>query len=367
MEKQFRESKYLVYYVLVGFLGFMYLFGTFVAPSGYQTAGIDFDKGGEIIEPEPEPVPIKIKNVPPVASITTIFPNPAEIGETINFRGNGADSDGEIASYEWVSSINGVFGKTTDVSTTSLSKGEHGIFFRVKDNDNQWSLYARTKVAVIAAVPVEEPIPLPVEEPVEGSVPVEEPVPEPIKIANEAPIAIAGATPISGNAPLTVSFSARSSYDVDGQIGEYIWEFGDGTQAAGATPTHTYSTAGTYTATVTVTDNLGATTARELIIKVGGGEQLGCTANNFVIADIEGLDVTELANSVGFPGQWALYVTGTPIAIEKTTALKPDPRNAVTEIIPGWENDIEEHRKWCIPNQRWYWVTYPAQLTQVLG
>ncbi len=59
------------------------------------------------------------------------------------------------------------------------------------------------------------------------------------------------------------SFNASGSTDSDGTIAQYNWDFGDGNTLdnGGATPSHTYSNAGTYTATLTVTDNEGCSTS----------------------------------------------------------------------------------------------------------
>lgn len=74
---------------------------------------------------------------------------------------------------------------------------------------------------------------------------------------NQPPIANASATPTSGYLPLTVQFSSAGSSDPDGTIVEYYWTFGDafGTHSYEANPTYLYDYAGTYTATLTVTDN----------------------------------------------------------------------------------------------------------------
>jgi len=58
---------------------------------------------------------------------------------------------------------------------------------------------------------------------------------------------------------LTCNFSASSSNDPDGDITAYDWTFGDGSSASGLTTSHGYTTAGTYTVTLTVTDNQDAT------------------------------------------------------------------------------------------------------------
>ena len=54
------------------------------------------------------------------------------------------------------------------------------------------------------------------------------------------------------------SFDAGGSSDPDGTIASYAWDFGDGSTGTGATATHTYAAAGTYTVMLTVTDDKGA-------------------------------------------------------------------------------------------------------------
>ena len=56
-----------------------------------------------------------------------------------------------------------------------------------------------------------------------------------------------------------IIFNASSSYDPDGNITKYKWDFGDGnvTEVEGAVITHTYSISGNYTVKLTVTDDKG--------------------------------------------------------------------------------------------------------------
>ena len=66
--------------------------------------------------------------------------------------------------------------------------------------------------------------------------------------------ASAAGSPTTGNAPLNVSFTGSAT----GGKGpySYSWNFGDGSATSTAqNPSHTYTTAGTYTATLTVTDS----------------------------------------------------------------------------------------------------------------
>ena len=58
---------------------------------------------------------------------------------------------------------------------------------------------------------------------------------------------------------LECSFDAGDSADPDGTISAYAWNFGDGTTSTGGTAQHEYAAAGTYTVTLTVTDNDAAT------------------------------------------------------------------------------------------------------------
>ncbi len=71
----------------------------------------------------------------------------------------------------------------------------------------------------------------------------------------------------SGTAPLTVKFLSHAE-DQDGTIVSYIWNFGDGETSTEQFPTHTYNSPGTYTVTLIVTDNQGATGMANLTITV---------------------------------------------------------------------------------------------------
>src|SRR5436305_2491303 len=75
------------------------------------------------------------------------------------------------------------------------------------------------------------------------------------------PAARMSVTPVSGVTPLAVTADASTSTDTDATpISAYTFDFGDGTVVgpqAGATTTHTYTKAGTYTVTATVKDSGG--------------------------------------------------------------------------------------------------------------
>ena len=77
-------------------------------------------------------------------------------------------------------------------------------------------------------------------------------------IVTEAPKPTADftASPLTGNTPLSVQFTSRTS----GTITNYYWEFGDGETSGKTNPTHIYSSQGTWTVTLTVTGPGGTAT-----------------------------------------------------------------------------------------------------------
>jgi len=77
-------------------------------------------------------------------------------------------------------------------------------------------------------------------------------------VDNQAPTADANG-PYTGTSNVAVSFSSAGSGDPDGTLAGYTWDFGDGATSTQANPSHTYAAPGSYTVTLTVTDDSGAT------------------------------------------------------------------------------------------------------------
>lgn len=97
------------------------------------------------------------------------------------------------------------------------------------------------------------------------------PPPPPPPPPSNNPVASFTYSPVSGDAPLAVTFDGSSSYDPDGNIVAYNWGLGDGTTGTGALVTHTYTRSGHFAVRLTVTDNdgkTGSTTKYVDVIKV---------------------------------------------------------------------------------------------------
>jgi PKD repeat protein len=128
------------------------------------------------------------------------------------------------------------FANITDVSDTMMrADGEYAVLASSGTVEPRWTWYFQSPHSWLATVLALSPA--------SGT-------------ANQPPVAAFGSS-CSG---LTCAF-ADSSSDPDGSIASHSWTFGDGGSSTAQNPSHTYAAAGTYTVTLTVTDNQGATSA----------------------------------------------------------------------------------------------------------
>ncbi len=104
---------------------------------------------------------------------------------------------------------------------------------------------------------------------------------------------------------LTVYADGGNSSDVDGQVVGYAWDFGDSTTASGSLASHTYGADGSYTITLTVTDNGGATNSTTTAVSVA--------ASNFVpnLINNPSLGGYPDATNTGVPSGTTLTASGT--------------------------------------------------------
>lgn len=88
-----------------------------------------------------------------------------------------------------------------------------------------------------------------------------------VESGDHAPVAVAGGatTGVEGS---PVSFDGTGSSDPDGEALTYAWDFGDGTTGTGASPTHVYADNGSFSATLTVRDPIGADDSQQRAVTI---------------------------------------------------------------------------------------------------
>ena len=113
---------------------------------------------------------------------------------------------------------------------------------------------------------------------------------------NHVPTALATATPLTGLAPLSVTFSGSESTDSDGSIASYAWSFPDGTTQSGASVTKQFINPGAYNVRLTVTDNEGAMS--EVVVMVTVTRPLSSPTASFTYSPTSG----DIPLAVSFDG-----------------------------------------------------------------
>lgn len=71
-----------------------------------------------------------------------------------------------------------------------------------------------------------------------------------------------------GNPDTQFSLDGRPSFDLDGNIMSYVWDFGDGKSGNAVTTSHSYAAPGNYTVRLTVRDNEGAAATTTTLLQV---------------------------------------------------------------------------------------------------
>jgi parallel beta-helix repeat protein len=267
-----------------------------------------------------------VSKQPPIAVIDSIEPNPAKQGkDTISFIGHGNDSDGSIVAYNWTSNMDGLLNTSASFTkpASELSVGMHIIYFSVQDNEGAWSSAATENLTILTNQPpiasfTYSPVNPAVNETVifnasssldsDGSIVsynwsfgdgnvsnitevivmhsyssvgnytvnltvtddegATNTTSRDLQICLKPPIATFACSPPNPIVNETVTFNASESYDPNGVITTYEFEFGDGTNGTGEVIAHCYSSVGTYTVNLTLTDDEGAMNRTSKTLKV---------------------------------------------------------------------------------------------------
>jgi PKD repeat protein len=109
---------------------------------------------------------------------------------------------------------------------------------------------------------------------------------------NDNPVASFTASKTAGCYPLTVAFNASGSADPDGSISSYSWNFGDSTTGTGVSINHTYNTPGSYIATLTITDDGGATSTASRTITVSSLDGVWTATISWTLSNSGGYSAT---------------------------------------------------------------------------
>src|SRR5207249_3226635 len=174
-------------------------------------------------------VTVAAPNQPPNAAFTSSC-----TALTCSFTSTSSDPDGSISAYSWTFG-DGATSTAQNPSHTYAASGTYTVTLTVTDNQ---AATASTSKSVTVTAP------------------------------NQPPSAAFTAS-CSG---LTCSFTSSSS-DPDGSISAYTWTFGDGATSTAQNPARTYAAGGTYTVTLKVTDNQGATASTSKSITVTAPNQ----------------------------------------------------------------------------------------------
>lgn len=152
---------------------------------------------------------------------------------TVQFASDRSTDDGLIVNREWDFG-DGTTSREVSPRHAFLSTGKFTV--RLTLTDDGGAQASRTTIITVTQAPV--------------------------------PVIVADQT-IFTNAPAIVNFSSTGSFDPDGTIKTFRWDFGDGSREFLEAVQHQYATAGTYRATLTVTDDAGVSATAEVFIQVG--------------------------------------------------------------------------------------------------
>ncbi|MEO8295733.1 MAG: PKD domain-containing protein [Gemmatimonadota bacterium] len=174
-------------------------------------------------------------NQPPVAQVNGPYAGTPGVPVTFS-SASSSDPDGSIDTFEW-NFGDGSSGTGVSPAHSYANPGSYTVTLTVTDN---LGATGQNQTTVTIA----------------GSG------------GNQPPVAESNG-PYTGSAGTAIGFSSAGSFDPDGTIASYQWAFGDGASGAGQNPVHVYAASGTYTATLTVTDNSGSVASDGATVSVG--------------------------------------------------------------------------------------------------
>ena len=162
-----------------------------------------------------------VTNKSPIANFSYTPSSPTDL-DTITFVDHSYDPDGNIVNWTWDFG-DGNISYEKNPKHRYADNGTYIVSLVVKDNKGAAS------IAKVVA----------------------------INVANEPPVAIISYIPKIPTIGKIITFKSLS-FDKDGSIVNWTWDFGDGNITYGSIVNHTYNKKGNYTVKLTIVDNDGA-------------------------------------------------------------------------------------------------------------
>ncbi|MBC7128445.1 MAG: PKD domain-containing protein [Thermoplasmatales archaeon] len=164
---------------------------------------------------------IEVLNLPPVANFTWEPLSPTDL-DNITFNASSSyDLDGYIVNYTWQFGDGSIaYGEIVQHRYTD--NGTYNVTLSIIDDDGGENNITKS-----------------------------------IEVLNLPPVANFTYEPLQPFSLTTITFNASSSYDLDGYIVNYTWQFGDGSFGYGIIAEHSYNSSGTYNVTLSITDDDG--------------------------------------------------------------------------------------------------------------
>ena len=173
---------------------------------------------------------IIVSNVPPVANFS-YSPLDPSTADTVSFTDLSSDSDGSITSWFWDFN-DGSTSTLQDPTHQFLDDGNYTVCLTVTDDDSDTNMFCTI-----------------------------------IQVSNAAPVADFSYVPAIPTTNDTIVFTDLS-FDSDGTINSWFWDFGNGNTSSMQNPTQQYTLPGDFDVNLTVTDDDGSTAYIQKIITV---------------------------------------------------------------------------------------------------
>ncbi|MGM0591911.1 MAG: PKD domain-containing protein [Halobacteriota archaeon] len=266
---------------------------SYVTPGTYAVNLTVTDTAGNI---DTDTVTVTVRDT--TAPTADAGPNKtAEVGTAVTLDGTQSSDNGDIVSYVW-NFGNGTTASNATATPTYSTPGTYTVTLTVVDSAGN------TDSDTVTVTVVEN--------------------------ESHGPTAHAG-DDREVETGVAVTFDGTNS-TADGTIVSYEWDFGDGTDATGATVNHAFSTVGTYTVTLTVTDDAGNTDTDTLVVTVNASDDSDLFTEPLPNSGGDGPptdpDGDGLYEDVDGDGQ-AVFSDAIAMAFVDTSELSPEQLDAV--------------------------------------